>query len=378
MGDFTSKLESTLRSSIWNNYGVRNYDEQRFGKFPEVNTNNSNPRTRLIKAYGNLKLRFKKLLDYRADEYTKLKLKSIEKYTGRLQSFYELLPKEDRSLLIAIVAYRLLGYKKVMLPRNNKEYWKSLAVASQLKVGQSQYDPRFLHYKLDKYNLSPIGYDISLFLSEAGVAIDFILEQYACKIAESEIIAVKKGDVVFELGACWGDTALYFAEKAKEDGKVFSFEFIPGNIKLFNINMAFNPKLKERIQLLENPVSMNAGETVYFKDFGPGSQVRMEPFPDQAGTAVTVSIDQFVKDHKIDKVDFIKMDIEGAELPALKGALATMRKFKPDLAIAIYHSWEDLVHIPLWLASQQIGYRFYLRHYTIHSEETILFATCRK
>ena len=71
------------------------------------------------------------------------------------------------------------------------------------------------------------------------------------------------------------------------------------------------------------------------------------------------------------------MDIEGAELNALKGAEETIRRFKPKLAITVYHSLNDFWEIPEWLESLGLGYKFYLRHFTIHAEETVLFASAR-
>jgi hypothetical protein len=68
------------------------------------------------------------------------------------------------------------------------------------------------------------------------------------------------------------------------------------------------------------------------------------------------------------------MDIEGAELEALKGAKKTLLLFKPKLAISVYHNLHDLWTIPQWIESLDLGYQFYLRHFTIHSEETVLFA----
>ena len=74
------------------------------------------------------------------------------------------------------------------------------------------------------------------------------------------------------------------------------------------------------------------------------------------------------------KVSFIKMDIEGAELPSLRGAVNTLQAFKPKLAISIYHSMNDFVEIPEFLNNLGLGYKFYLGHYTIHAEETVLYA----
>ena len=68
------------------------------------------------------------------------------------------------------------------------------------------------------------------------------------------------------------------------------------------------------------------------------------------------------------------MDIEGAEPIALKGAIETIKKFKPKLAIAIYHSFDDFVNIPNWILSIDLGYEIFIDHYTIHTEETICFA----
>ena len=73
-------------------------------------------------------------------------------------------------------------------------------------------------------------------------------------------------------------------------------------------------------------------------------------------------------------VDFIKMDIEGAESEALEGAKQTIRAFHPKLAISVYHKLDDFWTIPKYIDQLGMGYRFYLRHFTIHREETVLFA----
>jgi FkbM family methyltransferase len=176
------------------------------------------------------------------------------------------------------------------------------------------------------------------------------------------------------VGGCWADTALYFASKIGHEGKVYSFEFIPDNIKLHNINTNFNPDLKKRIELVSNPVSDITGIPVYYFDHGPGSRIEFKPFEGQSGSTSTISIDDFVTKNNLEKVDFIKMDIEGAELPALKGAVETIKKFRPKLAIAIYHSMEDFINIPEWILSLNLDYELFIGHYTIHAEETVCFA----
>ena len=71
---------------------------------------------------------------------------------------------------------------------------------------------------------------------------------------------------------------------------------------------------------------------------------------------------------------FIKMDIEGAEIEAIKGACSTISKHKPDLAISVYHKIDHLWKIPLLLKSLKNNYKFYLRSYEHFNQETVLYA----
>ena len=68
------------------------------------------------------------------------------------------------------------------------------------------------------------------------------------------------------------------------------------------------------------------------------------------------------------------MDIEGAEIPALKGAEMIIRDVKPKLAISIYHRPEDIIEIPELLLQYRSDYQFYLRHYSLHAYDTVLYA----
>ena len=49
------------------------------------------------------------------------------------------------------------------------------------------------------------------------------------------------------------------------------------------------------------------------------------------------------------------MDIEGAELPALKGAERSIKRYRPNLAISIYHSLDDFLDIPEYINSLKSG-----------------------
>lgn len=373
MNDFKNALNKKIKQSIKNNYGIENYDEYRFGSYP---TNSNNKNAWELLSLKNLKKVVKKIIGHHPEnkQYFKSANELVDKHLTNINKIWANISKTDQVLYVSLIAYMILGYKKVKLPRNNSEYWKAIEITKSLSNPNDTYDPKFMHFILKKFDLNPVGFNIKLYFSELGIAIDYIIEQYAYKLENKNIVSIEKGDTVLDIGGCWGDTALYFAHQAGENGKVYSFEFIPGNIKLFNINKAFNPDLINKIELIEQPVSDKSGDSIYFKDFGPGSKVEFEPFEGQTGTCKTISIDDFVKSKNIQNIDFIKMDIEGSETAALNGALETIKKFRPKLAIAIYHSMNDFVNIPTWILDLDLDYEIFIGHYTIHAEETVCFA----
>jgi hypothetical protein len=61
---------------------------------------------------------------------------------------------------------------------------------------------------------------------------------------------------------------------------------------------------------------------------------------------------------------YLKLDIEGAEYKALKGAEKTINKFRPLIAVAIYHNIDDMVRIPIYLSKLNNNYTFLVSLYT--------------
>lgn len=354
------ELYKEIDACSLNNFGRENFDENRFGEYAEREYSFQWLRTLLNR---------RKIKQEYYDKANAL----LSVYGDRIQSVYNLLPDTDKKLLIQLLAYRLMGFGKVKLPLNTPQYKQYFEQAEGLVCSKETLDPHFLGFILRDFDLKAIGYNVRFFFTNKGVVTDFMIEQYAYRKNQVKVEVVP-GDVVLDLGACWGDTALYFANKAGAIGKVYSFEFIPGNISIFEKNLSLNPSFHSTIEIVQNPVSDKSGKQLFYFDNGPGSKVEDQPFSGQTGTAITESIDEFVAKRGIEKVDFIKMDIEGSEPYALLGAIETLRKFKPKLAIAIYHSMDDFTNIPLWINNLGLGYKLYLDHFTIHSEETILFA----
>ncbi len=228
----------------------------------------------------------------------------------------------------------------------------------------------FMNWKLAMIDLHSVDIPVKAYLGKDTAYNQFIIEQYKYQ----DKVFAQDGDVVIDGGGCWGDTALYFSNRVGSKGKVYSFEFIPGNQKILKKNVELNPILNQRIFMVPNPLWSKSDVEMHYLDNGPASRVSFDYFDTAQGKVKTISIDDFVERNNIHKVDFIKMDIEGAEMNALQGAINTIRNFKPKLAICIYHSLDDFFDIPVWIKNLGLGYEVFIDHYSIHLEETVCFA----
>lgn len=111
-------------------------------------------------------------------------------------------------------------------------------------------------------------------------------------------------------------------------------------------------------------------ERLYFQCTGSGSSQISEKKYDQVINAD--ALDNVLKGKD---VTVIKMDVEGAEQKALKGAEGIIRSQHPKLAISNYHSLDDFLHIPIILQNFHKDYNIYLRHYRkLTDSETICYA----
>ncbi len=72
-------------------------------------------------------------------------------------------------------------------------------------------------------------------------------------------------------------------------------------------------------------------------------------------------------------VTYLKADVEGFEIPLLRGAAASIETYRPKIAMSIYHRLTDMVDIPLLLRSMVPGYRMAARHHTWGQADSVLY-----
>jgi FkbM family methyltransferase len=301
----------------------------------------------------------------------------VLKKSRQFAIFYDLLGDEaSRQVLIKVLALKVLGCR-VKLP-NYSLYWESVALtkAKLLKTPHTipiRYHPGVLDEDpwLDYYEMEEIGLPVRLHAHTVSIIDKFALQEYRYDNSGT-VISAAPGDIVIDAGGGWGDTSLYFAHKVGKNGNVYCFEFAPSNMAILTENLRLNEALRGRIKTIAQAVWNRSRESLSFRDQGLASHV--DEGMNQTGTVQTTTIDDFVKEEGLQRVDFIKMDIEGAELRALRGAEQTIRLFRPKLAIFLCHNWEDFITIPGYLGNLGVGYEFYLGHYTPRWGETVLFA----
>lgn len=143
------------------------------------------------------------------------------------------------------------------------------------------------------------------------------------------------GQVVVDAGAFHGLYTLWFAVRVGPGGRVVAVEPDAGNLRGLRRNLALNPGL--RVEVVEEPLWSEAAEVGFFPQGNVASSFFWSPAGQAAEPRRTTTLDAVVGRLDLPRLDFVKMDVEGAEVHALRGAQASIRRFGPAFAIASYH-----------------------------------------
>ena len=168
------------------------------------------------------------------------------------------------------------------------------------------------------------------------------------------------GDIAIDGGAYDGATALAFNNCG---AKVFAFELGAANYQKCLARVGQNPNVT-----IENLGLSDKESEDFYCAIGPGSNKN----PSGNALGKFIDLDTYVARKNLPRVDYIKLDIEGAELGMLIGAAKTISRCKPKMAVSAYHHWDDLWLLAPYIKSLRPDYEFAFRHYKIDCTDYML------
>ena len=189
---------------------------------------------------------------------------------------------------------------------------------------------------------------------------------------DNELIDYSKIENFLDLGTYTGDTVLDYIEEAKENhGTIYGFE--PDR----ELYTKAQECLKEfdNIVLIQKGVSDFDGRVKVSQTLGVMQTIEEGVFGEgenEESYFEVCRLDSYFSGNLLAN-GMIKLDIEGAEMAALRGAEDCIKKNKPIIAVCVYHKQEDILEIPKYCRSLDAKYKVYLRHYSDTQTETVCY-----
>lgn len=175
--------------------------------------------------------------------------------------------------------------------------------------------------------------------------------------------SLSEGDVLIDIGANIGLYTLYGAKAVGKSGSVFAFEPFSLNydnlIKNISINH-FSNIIVEKKAVSDNSTPINIYYDKNEKNSGMASSYLTEYSHEEQVESIT--LDQYLEDKSLNKINFIKIDIEGGEFRALRGMQKTLKKYNPVLQVEVLDEmlkkqniqWQDVLDL-----LEPLGYQMY-------------------
>ena len=288
-------------------------------------------------------------------------------YEDLFRTWERLADQASRDLLVSLIRYRLAGHLHVRLPGGRLSLLDAMARIPA--AGPSTYAAAGMFGGLVRYDVEWNGIRLEVDSVRGALVSTLINGQYFFERGGVRI-APEPNDVVIDGGSFTGDTSIIFAKVVGRNGRVFAFDPLQAHVDICRHNFA-RPGY-------ENVSVIGAGLSDRTVDAPPIPGAAYNPGLSIAGgndgPIPLVRIDDLLLEGRIPRVDYLKLDVEGSELEALRGSLAAIHKFRPKLAISLYHKPQDYFELVDFVHDLGLGYRFFLDHHTIYEEETVLYA----
>jgi FkbM family methyltransferase len=195
----------------------------------------------------------------------------------------------------------------------------------------------------------------------------YFLGEYEPEVTEIISKIVKKGDVCLDIGANIGWYTTLLQKLVGESGQVYAFEPVPKTFSLLNRNVELNSGCGN---IFVNNIALGETEKeveIYLFDKLPDGHASLVPGDNnefQTFNVRMVTLNSFIEENNIGEIDFIKADIEGAELTMLKGAGKVFEQSRPpmleiEMALETSRGFDYLPNDLIEFISNQRDYDFY-------------------
>ena len=320
----------------------------------------------------NLLKKYLKISDFRFDS------KKFRKVLYSMNRYAKIRNKRD--LFLRFLPFRIVRYDETKVFKHmtlfEKFSFKNFPIilfkdmsfdgemVSSGRYGSQYHKPASFKRKFNKVIIklgdkkSKNNYKINLF----GKAEDNWKKYFDCvvnNIQYSDFITLDENSIIINCGVAYGTELCLFNDVKK----------------IYNIDPSGPHNLSG---FIKEYIKKSKTEQIYIKKFLYSEEGLPET---QKGRYSSTSLVDVIDEYKINKIDLIKTDVEGAERYMMKDLIRICEKFRPQLAISIYHTnpgknkflLTDLVDIPLKLIENLTNYSFFIGHYSYERGEMIFY-----
>ncbi len=180
------------------------------------------------------------------------------------------------------------------------------------------------------------------------------------------IISLSTEEIFIDCGAFDGDSIEKFINKQKEFKSIVAFE-----PDVLNYKLLCEKFIGDRFVLRNTGVWNENTKLIFQQECSEISKISQE----MDANLIEILVESLDQVEECANASYIKMDIEGSEIEALKGAEEIIKRNKPKLAISIYHKDEHMIEIPRLIKELVPEYKMYVRQHSHTFFDTVLYCT---
>ena len=277
-------------------------------------------------------------------------------------NFKKVHPETQKSIQKYLNDFKYWGTLDILNNDYNEMYEKSKILFLNIN------DYVWLYEKLEDYSSKKLLYAIlNNFYEYDFVNLKDCMHKTFKHYFDLDIIPDCNNCVFVDLGAYIGDTSMDFIKTYNNYKKIYCYEITKETTAIFKNTLSNFDNI-----VYKNKAVLDKNQTLYLKESPVNASAN------QVGDIGTVEVEAVALDNDVlERIDILKMDIEGSEYQALMGAKNHIKNDTPKLLISVYHNNDDLWRIPKLIDEYNKDYNYYLRYYgnNIYPTEIVLICT---